>query len=160
MLGVLEVDFAATGPRLVRACIARGRHAVEQIDAAFDCIKEVEWRAHAHQVARAITRQQRGSAFDGDAHLLAVFAYGHAAHSAPDEVVLRDIGHRLRAQVRERAALHDAEQSLSACETTEALVFGHATLKPTRRACRRSTDQLAIRGIRRAMVESHLHIGA
>ncbi len=95
------------------APVAGRHHAIEHIDAARDRLQNVFGRADAHQIPRAILRQDRGDLIDHREHHRLRFP----DREAPDRVTMKtDLDQAVRAgpsEFRHVAALRDAEQHVS-----------------------------------------------
>jgi len=113
MAGVAQVEHAARSEAPRRAPGARRHHAVEHVDPARHRCQQVIRRADAHEVARPVRRQTRHRAVQHRKHGRLAFAHSQSA----DRVALEaDGGQRPRRccpQVREHAALHDAELAVA-----------------------------------------------
>ena len=111
-LGVAHVHDALPGEEHTVAAVARGHDAVEHVHAARDAFQDVRRRTDAHQVARAVVRQQRADELQHLVHLLRRLPHRQAADRVAFGVELRGVVGRLPAQVGIDAALQDGEKGL------------------------------------------------
>jgi len=89
-----------------------GKDAVEHVDSPADAADDVLRRAHAHQVAGPVFRQERGRSLDGFVHELPRLSDADAADGIPVEADGRDLLCGSPPQFRIGAALDDSEQRL------------------------------------------------
>ena len=165
VLGVAHVHATLTRKRRAHARRARGKHAVEHVDALAHRAHERGGIAHTHEIARTIVRQCARHLAQRLEHRLVVLAHriaadAEATESAParSQALVLDFAQTadaLQAQVEVHAALHDAEERLIG-----SFVRRQATARPHSRQVDRALDELARRRVRRALVELHGDVGA
>ena len=167
--GVLDVHGPHPREELAVAGVA-GRHdAVEHVDAAPHGLDDVGRRADAHQVPRLPERQGRGHALHDFVHHLVRFAHAEAADGVAREVERHELARAFEPQIREHAALHDAELRLAGIGRRETVDGGAvpqrveprpAARRPAGGERQRGGDGLLGRRMRRALVEHHRDVGA
>ena len=113
MSGVAQIDLAEPRIRHPVTAVARRHHAIEHVDAARDGLQNIFGRADTHQIPWTPLGQDRDDLIDRRKHHRLRFA----DREAPDRVAVKaDLDQASRAgpaQLRDVAALRDAEQHVS-----------------------------------------------
>ena len=112
ILGVEQIAHPLAGEGVAVAGVAGGHHAVEQVHAPPDRLQNIHRRAHAHEIAYLVLGHMGLNGLDDLVHHLRGLAHRQASNAIAVQVHLRDLAHMLHPQVREGAALVDAEQQL------------------------------------------------
>ena len=110
---VAHVHDAMAGEEHAVAAVARRHHTVHHIHATVNGLKDVGRRAHTHQVAGTVLRQDVVDDLDHLIHHLGGFAHGQAANGV---AVGTQVGDKLAgflSQVFIDATLHDGEIGLA-----------------------------------------------
>ena len=151
-------DIHHTGAR-EQVGVARmaGRHdAVEHIDAAPYRFDDVLRPSHTHEIARLEQRHVGQQPIEHEIALRLALSDREAPDCETCEADLLEGCQRRQSQMRMDAALHDAEQGAGRfC----AVVLTKAARRPTHRQFHGCARLCLGRGIRRAFVEAHGHIG-
>lgn len=108
-----DVDAAAEGVEAVVASHARGKNAVEHIDAVADGVKDVARVADTHEVAGFVLGEMRSGGCDDGVLKLGGFANADASDGVSSAIVGADELKAFLAQVGVDAALDDPEDTLS-----------------------------------------------
>ena len=112
-LGALDVEAAVARERGAVAAHARGRDAVEEVDAAPNALDEILGKADAHEVARAVARQLGVDDLEDAVHVGLGFADRESADAEARPVAEVANGARgLAAEGGVDAALDDREEGL------------------------------------------------
>ncbi len=56
---ITDLDDSPRGKQVAGACMARRHDAIEEIDAATDCVCNIERRPDTHEIARLVDRHSR-----------------------------------------------------------------------------------------------------
>src|SRR4029450_113479 len=97
--GLLQATPPRPGQRRAGAPEPRRQYAVEHVDPALDHLEHALWIADAHEVARTVARQQRGSPPDRLEHQIAVLADRQTAQRVAIEVEARELLDRARTRL-------------------------------------------------------------
>jgi hypothetical protein len=165
---ILDRDRSLPREELPVARVARRQHAIEQVHAARDRRHEVVRRPGPHQVARAIRRQPIRHPLDDVVHDVRRLADRQAADGIGIEADLERALDAAVAQIRKRAALHDAELDLAWRRPRHrrigARLKGEEPVAAAPRPAQRALHgRLGLRVGRRpgdALVEDHRDVGA
>ena len=133
----------------------RGDDAIKHVHAAVHGFEDVERRADAHEVARAIKREKLCGEFAGVLAFAAALADGEAADGESIEWHLREPRRALSPQVRKQRALHDRKYRLRRIAARRETACGPALCDLQRGAC-----GVFIRSRGDALVERHHDVAA
>ena len=134
----------------------RGRqYAVEHIDTAVYGFEQIAGGPDAHQVSRAVTRQQSGHRRRAVFSLCAALAHRKTTDGVAVEGHLRDGLGAFDAQVGVAGALHDAEQRLRRVAARR-----QAAMRPAMRHLHRAAGDTVLDRRGHALIEHHHDIGA
>ena len=112
-LGALDVEAAVAGERGAVPAHARGRDAVEEVDAAQHAFDEIFGKADAHEVARPVARQLAVDDLEDAVHVGLRFADRESADAEAGPVAGVANGARgVAAEGCVDAALNDREEGL------------------------------------------------
>jgi len=145
---------AAAGENPAVACIARGHHAIEHVDAIHYGIDNVVGCAYPHQIARRGCRKLGRRMAQDALHICLGFSYRQTADSIAVESDVLQPAERFVTQVFVHASLHDAEQRVGI-----PFMRAPAALRPAQRQAHGFGCRLLIGGKGRALVENHGHVG-
>src|SRR5204862_3788652 len=154
---VLDQDAAFASVEAGVARGARGQHAIHHVDTERNIIGDLLGTAHAHQVARTISGQQRR---DFGGHLASDFvrfANGQAANGVARKIEFKKLASALAPQISKRRALHDAELPLAEIAVTASafLKIDAGAAGPLGSALQRGFGFFAGRGRFDALIEDH-----
>ena len=160
MLRVADLDVAPAREQPAVACVARGHHAVEHVDAFGDCIDDVFRRADAHQVARLLRRKAWRDVRDHSLHVGLRLTDREPADRVAVEADLLQGFVRDVAQVFVHSALNDAEEGVRAIGgRAESIEFVARASRPAQGELHRLRGFIAGRREWRALVEDHHDVG-
>src|SRR5688500_5411423 len=110
---VLDVDPPLAGEELAVACVPRGHHAVEHVDAAGDTFHQVFRRAGTHQVPWSFAGESGGRLLGHAVHNLDRLADAQPSYRVAFETNGHGVVRALVTEVLEYAPLDDPELRLS-----------------------------------------------
>ena len=133
---VAQIEAPPSDPGLPIAGNPGGQNGVEEVNAAKDGLKQVNWRSETHQVANAkIPLQRANSRVNRGVALLWGFVPRQPAKVDPIKRQRADVGGRFGAQFGVDSTLRNAEERL-----VRAVMRSQRTNRPTMRAIHRSSN--------------------
>ena len=130
VLLVAQPHWAGIGKGQRVAAVARGHHAIEQVDAAADAFEQIDRAADAHQIARLVARQQRRRDIERRVHFWRRLADAQAADRVADEIERDKFLGRFGPQLGVEAALDDCELGLIVAGRRGSAALGPADAAP------------------------------